>query len=58
MAKANSDKHIIQYETKSRSGWISQTIAICARVRLGPVLKEMRAQNGLIRNVELVQSTA
>lgn len=58
MVKANSDKHVITYEAKSRGAWAPQTISISARTRLGPILREMRAQDGMIRNVRLIQSAA
>lgn len=53
MAKPSADKHIITYESKAGKNWVEQTIKLSPNIRVGAVLREMRAQD-VIRNVKLV----
>jgi hypothetical protein len=57
MSKQTIDKHVITYETKSGNTWKEQTLSLPTRVRVGAVLKEMRAQD-VIRNVQLIQAAS
>jgi hypothetical protein len=58
MAKVSNDKHLVSYELFTGGGWKPQTISVAGRVKISDVLKEMRAQQDIMRNITLVQSAA